>query len=78
MELFEKGGLDTELRSLADERGIKAGVLIHPTRMALTAAAAGPSLFDLVEVMGRDATVRHLGHFIAFLRKGGEEVVHQD
>lgn len=78
LEPFEKVGLENELRALADERGLKAGVLIHPTRMALTAAAAGPSLFDLVEVMGRDATVRHLAHFIAFLRKGGEEVVHQD
>jgi glutamyl-tRNA synthetase len=78
VEPFENGPLETELRALADEKGLKAGALIHPTRMALSAAAGGPSLFHLVEVMGREATIRHLGHFIAFLRKGGEEVLHQD
>ena len=61
-------GNDAALRALAEERGIKAGVLIHPTRMALSGAAAGPPLFDLVEVMGREATARHFDRFIAFLR----------
>jgi glutamyl-tRNA synthetase len=65
---FTKDALDQELRSLADERGIKASVLIHPTRMALSAATAGPPLFDLVETMGRDATLGHLDRFIAFLK----------
>ncbi|HEX3553387.1 MAG TPA: glutamate--tRNA ligase [Thermoanaerobaculia bacterium] len=69
---FDKDSLDAALRALADERGIKAGVLIHPTRMALTAAAQGPPLFDLVEAMGRDASLRHLDHFLAFLRRGAE------
>ncbi len=66
---FTKDGLEAELRALAEERGVKGGVLIHPTRMALSGAAAGPPLFDLVEVMGREATARHFGRFVAFLRE---------
>ncbi len=69
---FDKDSLDAALRALAEERGIKAGALIHPTRMALSAAAQGPPLFDLVEAMGRDASLRHLDRFLAFLR--GTEV----
>jgi glutamyl-tRNA synthetase len=65
---FTKDAADAALRALAEERGIKAGVLIHPTRMALSGAAAGPPLFDLVEVMGREATGRHFDRFLAFLR----------
>jgi glutamyl-tRNA synthetase len=65
---FTKEAADAALRALAEERGIKAGVLIHPTRMALSGAAAGPPLFDLVEVMGREATGRHFDRFLAFLR----------
>jgi len=65
---FDKDSLDAALRALAEERGIKAGALIHPTRMALSAAAQGPPLFDLVEAMGRDASLRHLDRFLAFLR----------
>jgi glutamyl-tRNA synthetase len=66
---FTKEALEAALRALADERGIKAGVLIHPTRMALSGTASGPPLFDLVETMGREATVRHFDRFIAYLRQ---------
>ncbi|HEX9945895.1 MAG TPA: glutamate--tRNA ligase [Thermoanaerobaculia bacterium] len=72
---FNKETVEAELRSVADERGIKAGVLIHPTRMALSGASVGPPLFDLVEVMGREATLRHLDRFIAFLRQGAPAAV---
>ena len=44
-------------------------MLIHPTRMALSAASAGPPLFDLIEVMGREATDLRLGRFLAFLKQ---------
>src|SRR5436305_3937394 len=69
---FDKDALDATLRALAGERGLKPAVLIHPTRMALTAAAQGPPLFDLVEAMGREASLRHLDHFLAFLKKGAQ------
>jgi glutamyl-tRNA synthetase len=65
-----KEALEAALRSLAEERTIKPGVLIHPTRMALSGTTGGPPLFDLVEVMGREATRRHLDRFIASLRQG--------
>jgi glutamyl-tRNA synthetase len=67
---WTKEGLEAELRALSEERGVKAGVLIHPTRMALSGAAGGPPLFDLVEVLGREGTERHFGHFAAFLEGG--------
>ena len=69
---FTKDALDAELRAVAEERKIKAVVLIHPTRMALSAAAGGPPLFDLVEVMGRDRTTARFNTYLAFLRAGGE------
>ncbi len=68
MAAFDLESIETAIRGLAEEVGVKAGVLIHPTRMALTASKAGPSLFHLVEVMGRDASVRHLRNFAAYLR----------
>jgi glutamyl-tRNA synthetase len=66
---FTKEALEAALRALAEERGIKAGALIHPTRMALSGVAVGPPLFDLVETMGRDATTGHFDRFLAFLRQ---------
>jgi glutamyl-tRNA synthetase len=67
---FTKEALEAGLRALSEERGVKAGVLIHPVRMALSGAAGGPPLFDLVEVMGREATRRHLDRFLGYLRAG--------
>ncbi len=75
---FDKAALEAELRAVATARGLKAAGLIHPARMALSASSGGPPMFDLVEAMGREGTERHLGHFLAFLRKGGVQVEHQD
>ncbi len=69
LDAFDLEGIETSIRGLAADVGVKAGVLIHPTRMALTASKAGPSLFHLVEVMGREASVRHLKSFAAYLRE---------
>jgi glutamyl-tRNA synthetase len=66
---FEKAAIEAELRALAAEAGVKAGALIHPTRLALTGATAGPPLFDVVETMGREAAARHLASFVAFLQR---------
>ena len=68
VEPFEIDPLDRTLRELAEERGVKAAVLIHPLRMALSGDRAGPPVFDLVEAQGREATDRHLGRFIRYLR----------
>lgn len=72
LEEFCIDPLDQALRELAGELEVKAGVLIHPTRMALTGSKAGPPLFDVVEAMGREATDRHLRSLAAFLRKNAE------
>jgi glutamyl-tRNA synthetase len=67
---WEKEGLESALRGLAEERQVKAGVLIHPTRMALSATAGGPPLFDLVEVLGRERSLGRFARFGEFLQTG--------
>ena len=57
---FEPAALESALRALADERGIKAGVLIHATRVAVTGQAVSPGLFDVLALVGRDRVVRRL------------------
>jgi len=69
LETFDLEGIEAAIRGLAEAVDVKAGVLIHPTRMALSASKAGPSLFHLVEAMGQEASVRHLRSFNAYLRE---------
>jgi glutamyl-tRNA synthetase len=48
------------LRAFADEAGVKAGLLINGARTMLTGQAVGPSMFELFDVFGRDASVQRL------------------
>jgi glutamyl-tRNA synthetase len=62
-----KEALEASLRGLAEERGVKAGALIHPARMALTGVSVGPPLFDVVELMARERALAHLDAFVEHL-----------
>jgi len=52
--------LDAALRALAQESGVKAAALIHPCRVAVSGKAGGPSLFHLLELLGRDRVLNRL------------------
>jgi glutamyl-tRNA synthetase len=54
VEPFDAATVETALRQLAAERGVKAGVLIHATRVAVTGQSVSPGVFDVVALAGRD------------------------
>jgi glutamyl-tRNA synthetase len=51
---------DHALRALAETEGVKAGLLINATRVAIVGQAVAPPLFDTMVVLGRDAVVSRL------------------
>jgi glutamyl-tRNA synthetase len=57
---FDPATLEASLRAVADERGIKAGVLIHATRVAVTGQAVSPGLFEVLALVGRERVLRRL------------------
>ncbi len=50
---FEAASIEAALKATATELGVKVGVLIHPTRLATTGQPHGPSLYHLLEVLGK-------------------------
>lgn len=52
-EPFDAATLELALKATATELGVKPAVLVHPVRLALTGAPSGPSLYHLIEVLGR-------------------------
>ena len=68
LDPYDAATTEAALRDVATELEVKAGLLIHPTRMALSGSKAGPSLFDLVAAMGQAAGIGHLENFVAYLR----------
>jgi glutamyl-tRNA synthetase len=57
---FNQATIESALRGLATERGIKAASLIHATRVAVTGKTVSPGLFEVVELVGRDRTLSRL------------------
>ena len=60
VEPFEAASLEAALKGVAGGLGVKPAVLVHPVRLALTGATAGPSLYHLVEVLGRERVLARL------------------
>lgn len=59
-EPFTPEHLEAEFRSAAQAAGLKFKDYVHPTRFACTGRAAGPSLFHLLEVLGRPRCLARL------------------
>lgn len=61
-ELTDFSGAEAEraTRELAEELGVKPGILINGTRTVVTGQLAGPGLFDILNVIGRDRVVERL------------------
>jgi glutamyl-tRNA synthetase len=51
---------DHALRQLAEKTGVKAGLLINATRVALVGQPVAPPLFDTMLVLGKDRVVARL------------------
>lgn len=60
LEDFSSASLEAALKALAKELGLKAGPLVHPLRLALTAAKSGPSLYHLMEVLGKERVLKRI------------------
>jgi glutamyl-tRNA synthetase len=59
-EPFNAGTSEAALRELAGEAGVKPGLLINGSRTLLTGQSVGPSMFEVFELLGREASVRRL------------------
>ena len=57
---FTEASVEAELRKLAEERGVKPGVLINASRAALSGQPVGPSAFAVFACIGRDRAIVRL------------------
>jgi glutamyl-tRNA synthetase len=60
LNTFDAATLETALKETAKQLGVKAGVLIHPTRLAVTGNPHGPSLYHLLEVLGKEKSLARI------------------
>ncbi len=67
LEDFTTEGIEKTIRILAGQAEISAAKLIHPIRVAVTGKAVGPSLFELLELLGRERVVERIDRALAYL-----------
>jgi glutamyl-tRNA synthetase len=68
---FDEPHVEAAVRGTASERGLKAGPLIHATRVAVTGRTASPGLFEVIVLLGRERTVARLEQLRSYLASRG-------
>jgi len=61
---FNAEALEADLRKFADSKGVKPAVLIHALRLALTGITISPGIFGLIEVLGKERTLKRIEKLI--------------
>ena len=65
VEEFNAATLERTLKATAVDFGVKAGVLVHPVRLAVTGSSAGPSLYHLLEILGKERVLQRIDAALA-------------
>jgi glutamyl-tRNA synthetase len=60
LEDFTEEGIETMLRSLAEERGVGLGKIAQPLRVAICGNIISPPIFDSVQLLGIDNTLARI------------------
>ena len=64
---FDEAQIEAAVRGTAAARGLKAGALIHATRVAMTGRTQSPGLFEVLAWLGRDRVRARLAQLLDFL-----------
>jgi glutamyl-tRNA synthetase len=68
---WESAAMEPALRAVAETRGVGAGKLFQPLRVALTGVAATPGIFDVLELLGRDRSLARIDRARERIGAGG-------
>jgi glutamyl-tRNA synthetase len=70
LDTFDGASTEAALRRLAEEREVSAGQLVHPVRVATSGLAGGPSLFEMLEVLGKTRVLDRIDRALARFGEG--------
>ena len=68
VDTWEPPVMEEALRILAERRGVGAGKLFQPLRVALTGLTVSAGIFDVLALLGRDRALARIDDAIKFLR----------
>ncbi|MBI4658235.1 MAG: glutamate--tRNA ligase [Verrucomicrobia bacterium] len=68
LDKFDAASIETTLKEAAKSLGVKVGALVHPCRFACTGNTSGPSLYHLLEVLGKERVLQRMDRALELLR----------
>jgi glutamyl-tRNA synthetase len=66
-EPFDAATIETALRGVVESRGVKAGKVFQPVRVAIAGSTVSPGIFESVELLGREQTLDRIDAALARL-----------
>jgi glutamyl-tRNA synthetase len=60
VEEWTASELESALKEVAAKIGCKTGALVHPTRVAVSGRSIGPSLYHMLEIMGKQRVLERI------------------
>ncbi len=64
---WNAGPIESTLKALAQKLDCKTGDLVHPARVAVSGRSVGPSLYHMLEVMGKERVLTRFERMLASL-----------
>jgi len=61
--------IEAIVKKIAEEKGIKIGEIIHPTRLAVSGVSKGPGLYEMMEVLGKNRAIGRIKAYIERISK---------
>ena len=60
LDEFSADNIETQLKEFVAPKGLKAAALIHPLRVVTSGVSFGPSLYHMLEVLGKETVLRRI------------------
>jgi glutamyl-tRNA synthetase len=60
LEMFDAAEIEAALKRTAVTLDVKFAAIVHPTRLAATGSNVGPSLYHLLEVLGKEKVLARI------------------
>ena len=60
LQEFSRSAIEEAFHAVQEESGLKMGQVAQPVRVALTGGTASPGIYDVIDLLGRERTLRRL------------------
>lgn len=67
LDNFSAVNLESLVRQFAQEKNLKTGDIFHPLRVAVSGRTAGPTLFGMMELLGKEKVIKRINRLLVHL-----------